>query len=307
MVGFGCQECLPESASLAILTRMNPKAGPAALTDRNFGNHPLRILLVGAHPDDAEIKAGGTTALWTDRGHQVKIVSLTDGRYGHHENDPDSLVFRRKREAAESAQILGATDLVLNNRDGALEAGIRQREEMVTLIREWKADIVITHRPNDYHADHRYTGILVQDASFLVTVPHFVPEVRRLERMPIFFYFQDTFQKPNPFQADVVVDIDSVVGRKMDCYRAMPSQFLEWLPWIGGYADEVPEGEEGQRAFIERRFLSRDVATADRFRENLVATYGRERGETIRRAEAFELCEYGRQPDPAELRELFHF
>jgi LmbE family N-acetylglucosaminyl deacetylase len=288
---------------------MNLKAGPAIPTFRTLGDRPLRILLVGAHPDDGEVKAAGTTALWTDRGHQVKIVSLTDGRYGHHENDPDSLVFRRKREAAESAKILGATELVLNNRDGALEAGIRQREEVVSLIREWKADIVITHRPNDYHADHRYTSILVQDASFLVTVPNFVPEVPRLEVMPVFLYFQDTFRKPYSFQPDVMVDIDSVVGRKLDCYQAMPSQFLEWLPWVAGFAGEIPEGEsaEARENFIKRRFLVRDEAVADRFREELIATYGRERGEKVRRAEAFELCEYGSQPDPAELRGLFPF
>src|SRR5687768_18217258 len=62
-------------------------------------------------------------------------------------------------------------------------------------IREWKADLVMAHRPNDYHPDHRYTGILVQDAAYMVTVPSFCPDVPALEHNPVFMYFTDNFQK----------------------------------------------------------------------------------------------------------------
>ncbi len=284
---------------------MNRETGLSVPLYRTLRDRPLRILLIGAHPDDGEVKAAGTVALWTDQGHEVKIVSVTDGRCGHHEMDPDSLVQRRKQETLASAKILGATDLVLDFPDAALEAGIAERKEIVRIIREFRADMVITHRPNDYHADHRYTSLLVQDASFLVTVPHFVPEAARLETMPIFLYFQDTFQFPAPFHPDVVVDIDSVVHRKTDSLHAMPSQFLEWLPWNAGISEEIPADGTAQKDFIRRHFQTRDEAVADRFRECLIETYGQERGAKVRAAEAYQLCEYGSRPNPEELRALF--
>jgi N-acetylglucosamine malate deacetylase 1 len=268
---------------------------------------PLQILIVGAHPDDGEVKAAGVSALWADCGHQVKIVSLTDGRCGHHEMGPSSLVERRKAEAQASARILGVTGEVLDNPDAALEAGIEQRKQVVQLIREWRADLVLTHRPNDYHADHRYTSLLVQDASFLVTVPHFVPEAPRLSHLPVFLYLQDNFQQPNPFRPDIVVDIDSVAERKLASFHAMPSQFLEWLPWNAGFPGEVPEGEAEEKEFIRRKFLSRDEAVAEKFRADLIAAYGEARGAGVRSAEAFQLCEYGSQPSAEELRKLFPF
>jgi N-acetylglucosamine malate deacetylase 1 len=270
-------------------------------------NRPLQILLIGAHPDDGEVKAAGTAALWSDLGHRVKIVSVTDGRCGHHEMPPEPLVARRRKEAEASARILGVTEEILPFPDAALLAGLEERKAIVRLIREWQADVVITHRPNDYHADHRYTSLLVQDASFLVTVPHFVPEIPRLPALPVFLYFQDAFQQPQPFRADVVVDIDSVADRKVDSFHAMPSQFLEWLPWNAGFPNEVPAGEEEQKQFIRNRFQCRDEAVAERFRQELIAAYGQAHGQQVRHAEAYQLCEYGSQPATNELKRLFPF
>lgn len=270
-------------------------------------NRPLRILIFGAHPDDGEVKAAGVCARWADLGHEVKIVSLTDGRCGHHEMDPAALVKRRKAEAEASARILGVTGEVLDNPDGSLEAGIEQRKQVVRLIREWKADLVLTHRPNDYHADHRYGSLLVQDASFLVTVPHFAPETPRLPALPVFLFLQDNFELPHPFRPDVVVDVDSVAERKLDALCAMASQFLEWLPWNAGFPEEVPEGKAEQREFVRRRFQSRDGVVADKYRRELKAAYGGTRGAEIRHAEAFQVCEYGGRPSAEELKKLFPF
>lgn len=286
---------------------MKGLTGIAIRSYRAPAERPLQILIVGAHPDDGEVKAGGVSALWADRGHEVKIVSLTDGRCGHHEMSPDELVTRRKAEAAASARILGVTGEVLDYPDAALEAGIEQRRQAVRLIREWGADLVLTHRPNDYHADHRYTSLLVQDASFLVTVPHFVPEVPRLSSLPVFLYLQDGFQQPNPFRPDIVVDVDSAADRKLASYHAMRSQFLEWLPWNAGFPGEVPQGEPAEREFIRDKFLFRDEGVAERFRPELLAKYGEERGRAVRYAEAFQLCEYGSHPSAEELGKLFPF
>ena len=267
-------------------------------------DRPFQILIIGAHPDDGEVKAGGSVALWAKKGHHVKIVSLTDGRCGHHEMSPDRLVERRRLEARQSAKILGVQEEILNNPDAALTSGIEQRKEVVRLIREWRADLVLTHRPNDYHADHRYGSLLVQDASYLVTVPHFLPEVPPLRQLPVFAFLQDNFQQPIPFQPEIAVDIDSVAEKKLDSLLAMPSQFLEWLPWNFDFLEKVPKNPEGQRQFVREVFLSRDEEVAKKHRDLLIEIYGK-RGESIRYAEAFQLCEYGSRPSQKELRKLF--
>ncbi len=270
-------------------------------------DRPLRILIIGAHPDDGEIKAGGVAALWADRGHCVKIVSVTDGRHGHHEQAPEQVAERRRVEAEASARVLGADGEVLANPDAELEAGVEQRKQLTRLIRDWRSDIVLTHRPNDYHVDHRTTSTLVQDASFLVTVPNFLPDSPRLAEMPVFLYFSDVFQQPRPFRPSVIVDTDSVADRKLAAFREIPSQFLEWLPWNSGFADEVPEDEEGKKEFLRSRFLVRDAAVAERFRQDLVKRYGPDRGEAVQYAEAFELGEYGSRPSAEELEKLCPF
>ena len=88
------------------------------------------------------------------------------------------------------------------------------REQIIREIRSWKADVVLAPRPNDYHPDHRYTGVLVQDAAYMVVVPNIVPDTPALRKNPTFFYYQDNFQRPNPFRPDVAVSLDEVIDRK---------------------------------------------------------------------------------------------
>jgi LmbE family N-acetylglucosaminyl deacetylase len=179
--------------------------------------------------------------------------------------------------------------------------------KITRLIREWQADVVLCHRPNDYHPDHRYTGILVQDAAFMVIVPHFAPDVPALEKNPVFLYYSDGFLKPNPFEADVAVDIDAVSGKKFDAIAALESQFCEWNPWLDGSLPEVPQGAAARRAYIEKGFGARFRPIADKHRDLLKERYGPEKGAAVKYAEAFEVCEYGTQPSPARLKELFPF
>jgi LmbE family N-acetylglucosaminyl deacetylase len=184
---------------------------------------------------------------------------------------------------------------------------LENRRTITRKIREWQADVVIAHRPNDYHPDHRYTGILIQDAAFMVIVPSFCPDVPALRKNPVFLYSEDSFRKPNPFAPDVVVPIDPVFDRKVAAIDALESQFYEWNPWLGGYLDEVPK-EKGERlAWTRARAQKRYGAIADRFRTLLTDALGPERGRDVKYAEAFEVCEYGTQPSKEELRRLFPF
>ncbi|MDR3635298.1 MAG: PIG-L family deacetylase [Isosphaeraceae bacterium] len=271
------------------------------------GFTPLRVIVFGAHPDDCELKAGGTAARWAKLGHKVKFVSVTNGDIGHHESTGDSLAKRRTAEVRRCAQILGITTEVLDNHDGELMPTLENRRTITRLIRNWQADLVLSPRTNDYHPDHRYTGILVQDAAFMVIVPAFCPEVPALRKNPVFMYLEDGFKKPNPFHADVVVPIDEVFEKKIACMDALASQFYEWNPWLFGYSEEVPKEPAARLPWIQKRFGDRFSATAVRFRKELVERLGEEKGRAVKYAEAFEVCEYGSQPSPEELMRLFPF
>jgi LmbE family N-acetylglucosaminyl deacetylase len=268
---------------------------------------PLRIIVFGAHPDDCELDAGGTAARWAQLGHKVKFVSVTNGDIGHHEMAGATLARRRTAEVQRCAAILGITTEVLDNHDGELMPTLENRKAIVRLIRSWKADLVIAPRPNDYHPDHRYTGILVQDAAFMVIVPGCCPDVPALRANPVFLYSEDGFKKPNPFTPDVVVPIDPVLDQKVACIDALESQFYEWNPWLFGYQDEVPAGKAERLQWTRKRTAERSGAIADGYRETLVEFLGEKRGKAVKAAEAFEVCEYGSQPTREDLLRLFPF
>lgn len=263
---------------------------------------PLRIIMIGAHPDDCDIKGGGTASLFVAMGHQVKFVSVTNGDAGHMEEGGGMLAKRRIAETQEVARRLGVEYDVLDNHDGELLPTLEIRLQIIRKIREWDADVVIAPRPNDYHPDHRYTGVLVQDAAYMVGVPNIAPDTPALDKNPVFLYFQDHFQKPNPFEPHVAIDISSVIDKKIDGMDAHESQFYEWLPWIGGYADEVPEDKAARKSWLKsKRFGSIN----DAVRESLEKWYGASRAAQVQYAEAFEVCEYGSQPSDEDLKKLF--
>ena len=296
---------MTRSAITAVLTLLVALLGGGSAPGQ--GDDPLRIIVFGAHPDDCELEAGGTAARWSKLGHKVKFVSTTNGDIGHHEIAGGTLARRRKAEVERCAEILGIETEVLDNHDGELLPTLENRRTITRLIRDWEADLVISHRPNDYHPDHRYTGILVQDAAFMVIVPNFCPDVPALRSNPVFMYTEDNFQKPNPFDPDVVVPIDPVLDRKVAAIDALGSQFYEWNPWLFGYLDEVPDDPDARMEWTRERALSRYGSVADRFRDDLVEHLGEQQGNAVQTAEAFEVCEYGTQPSPEDLERLFPF
>jgi LmbE family N-acetylglucosaminyl deacetylase len=268
----------------------------------------LRIICFGAHPDDCEIQVGGVGAMWAAQGHHVKFVSVTNGDIGHWRDAGGPLARRRTAEAAQADKILGVTSQVLDIHDGELLPTLENRRTITRLIRDWKADVVISHRPNDYHPDHRYTGVLVQDAAFMVTVPFFCPDVPYLKNNPVFLFYPDGFKKPNPFQPDIAVAIDSVIDKKLDALDAIESQFYE--SGASGSAELLPSEpakQQERRRQVRAGFDARSQGIAKRFRDKLAEWYGKEKAEQVKYAEAFEICEYGRHPDKAELQKLFPF
>jgi len=265
------------------------------------------LLVFGAHPDDCELTAAGLAALYASRGGRVCFVALTNGDAGHQSMGGAELARRRRDEARAAAAAVGAASIVLDNHDGALMPTLENRVELIRIIREFRPDLVLCPRPNDYHPDHRYTSILVQDASYMVTVPNVAAFSPRLERDPVVMYVSDRFRKPCPFEPDVVIDTTPVIDRKLEALHRHASQVYEWLAWHAGEAESVPRDESRRRAWLRERYDERLRGDADRFRDALVARYGPERGRAIAYAEAFEACEYGSPlTDEAKAR-LFPF
>ncbi len=263
----------------------------------------LRVIAFGAHPDDCDSKAGGLAAKYAAAGHLVKFVSVTNGDAGHYEQGGGVLAKRRRAEAQEAGRRIGIEYEVLDNHDGELLPTLEVRRQIIRKIREWRADIVLAPRPNDYHPDHRYTGVLVQDASFMVTVPNVVTDTPALRKNPVFLYFSDRFTRPQPFRPDIVVAIDDVFEKKVAMLDAHVSQMYEWLPWLDGTLDQVPKDPAARTKWLADQRSSRVLPE---WKQALEKWYGAQAA-SVQRAEAFEITEYGRQPDETEIRKLFPF
>lgn len=270
------------------------------------GETQLRIIVIGAHPDDAE-KVGGTMAKFIEMGHKVRLVSLTNGNAGHYEMGGGPLAQRRYQETQCSGRVIGAEYIVLDNDDGKLMPTLENREEVIRQIREFQADIVISPRPNDYHPDHRNTGLLVRDAAYMVTVPNIVPLVPHLMKNPVFMYMPDRFTEPTPFVPDIAVAIDDVIEKKIDMYNCHESQMYEWLPYNQGVLESVPSDPSQRREWLAETRGFRSSRPGDMYRELLIQLYGQENGSQVKQAEAFQVSEYGSQPSLEELKKLFPF
>jgi LmbE family N-acetylglucosaminyl deacetylase len=298
---------LSVAVALFAFTALGPHARPAAAAEGG-DDGKLRVVVFGAHPDDAEIRAGGVAAMWAEAGHHVELVSVTNGDIGHFAMAGGPLAQRRRAEVQMAGKILGTTSLVLDIHDGELEPTLENRRMLTRIIRRWNADVVIGHRPNDYHPDHRYVGVLMQDCAYMVGVPYFCPDTPPLAKNPLFLYSQDDFQRPNPFRGDIVVSLDKVIDKKIDALLALESQFVE-----GGAlgkpnpALKDPVEREKKRGQVRASFRHRFAATADKYRDKLIEVYGPAAGKQVHYAEAFEICEYGRRPNAAELSQLFPF
>ena len=264
----------------------------------------LRIVIFGAHPDDPD-KAGGTAFRWLQMGYDVLMVSVTNGDAGHQTIKAKELAKIRREEARKAGEVIGVRYITLNNHDGQLMPTYENRLQIIKIIREQKADVVICPRPYDYHPDHRYTSVLVLDAAYMVTVPTILPKVPIVEKNPVFLFMSDGFIHPEPFKADVCIDIDDVIEKKMDMYHQHKSQMYEWLPYNRGELSQVPVSDADRRAWLgENRKKASD---ANPYREKLIELYGIERGSKIEFCEAFQDSGYGTKLTKENINYYFPF
>jgi len=256
-------------------------------------NKPVRIIVFGAHPDDCDIVAGGSAILWQKLGCSVKFVSMTNGDAGHQSMGGGVLAKRRMSEANEAGKRFGVEYAVMDNHDGELQPSLENRLKVIREIRNWKADIVIAPPPDDYHPDHRYTSILVQDASYLVIVPNIAPDTPPLRQNPVFLY-------PGFSTPEIAVDIDAVFDQKIYAMSAHESQFIEWLPWTQGKLDQVPADKDERLKFVAKRFgpLSEPV------KECLRKWYGETYANKVEHAETFRFAPFSSHPDEEAIKNL---
>ena len=267
----------------------------------------LRLLILGAHPDDPEFHAGGLAAIYREAGHVVKMVSVSDGQSGHFRISGKKLADIRREEARLAGETIGATYEVWNNPDGRLLPTIELREQIIRELRTFGPDLVLTHRLNDYHPDHRAVGQAVQDASYLVTVPPICPETPILRRDPVVAYLPDLFTRPAPLRADVVLDVTDRMETIVQMLARHQSQFFEWIPYNERQLESVPENAADRLPWLQSWFAGKIAPRAERNRERLVAQYGSDRGGRIEFCEVFEISEYAAPLDPAARKRLFWF
>ncbi len=268
-------------------------------------NRPLRILVIGAHPDDCELKAGGICALYRQAGHEVTFVSVSCGNAGHHRLKPRELAEVRKAEAEAVARLMGIRYIIMGQNDGEILPTLELRQKMIALIRREQPDLVLTHRPNDYHPDHRGTSQVVADAAYLLIVPNIVPEVPALRENPVIMYLSDNFQKPTPFEPAVVVDVTPVFESILDQLACHACQFGQWLPYTM-LKPEV-EGAAAIRQAAQDFYEGFNGPLASRFHKEIEATYGPEKAGQVQFIEAFEPCEYGAPLTAEAKKQLFPF
>ena len=254
-------------------------------------------MFVGAHPDDADIEFGGTAILLKDLGHDVVFVSVTVGSAGHQSMERKALAERRYAETQKVAKHLGITYIVMDVPDGELVADLPTRHKLIRVIRQHKPDVIVSPRPNDYHPDHRAAGQLVQDCSFLLTVPLVCPDAPRLESNPYIFFNQDGFRKPTEIQPDVLIDTSSVIDRKMQSLALHESQIFEWLSFINHFKDDTPKPTDDYLDWMKCHWG--DPGHPSRFAGLL--------NNSSQYIEVLECCEYGSEVTPEIAKELFPF
>lgn len=286
----------------------------------------LKVLMIGAHLDDNDFCGGGTSLKYIKAGHKVQFLSMCNGCFGHHVNTPEEIAKRRYNEAQKVAKLAGLKYDVWEINDCELMADLETRKRLVRYIREFNPDIIFSHRTNDYHADHRNAALLVQDASYLLIVPNFCPEVKAMKEMPVIMHFEDPFTNP-PFVPNVVISTDDVIDKKYMMYDCHESQIYEWLPYTHGELEQVPLGKKERLEWYRNPVLPRDriltveelqpyktknyseyreAIMASKYRDMLIERYG-DKGKTLLFAEAFQLSEYGKSLDEENIKRLFPF
>ena len=284
----------------------------------------MNILMIAAHPDDNDFRCAGLALKYLKDGHRVRFLSMLNGEGGHQSMGPKEISARRRNEVEAVIQSTGLEYDVWDIPDCTIMADLPTRERLIRYIREFNPDVITCHRTNDYHADHRNSALLVQDAAYLLIVPNYLSDTPAMRQTPVILYNEDAFKNP-PFTPEIVIDIDDVVEEKFKMADKHVSQVYEWLPYTRGEQDQVPQDPAARYEWLKgdmitadtpdevvingglRGYRRRYALPAALHRKQLIARYGEERGSKVRFAEAYQVSEYGRKLTPELEKQLFPY
>ena len=224
-------------------------------------------------------------------------------RRGHQSEGGGMLAARRRAEAREAGQRVGIDYVVLDNHDGELVPSLKSGTADPPDPR-WKADFVLSPRPNDYHPDHRYTGVLVQDAAFMVTVPNVASDTPPLRRIRSSSTTRIASRSRSPSRRTSRWPSTTPSRRRSPCSTRTCRSSTSGCPWHDGTLDQVPKDADGAQG------LAVESAGESAARQPCAPHWRSFTGRTARQnqnAEAFEICEYGRRPNAEEISGSFRF
>jgi LmbE family N-acetylglucosaminyl deacetylase len=262
---------------------------------------PQRVMIIGAHPDDADIVCGCTAAKLVAKGARVKFVAVCNGNIGHHIYSREKTAAVRRQETLNAAKVLGLDSYdIYGYGDARVPNDFEARELVARKIQEFEPDIIITHRDCDYHVDHRTVGTLVKDCGYMLGCPHWIEGSKPLRRRPLILLMRDNFTVPRVMRPDILIDAEPYIGKWCDALDCQVSQFYEWLAWDKGVEAEVKAiGDRkvniaARNAYLMKYWGVRKVYDANRFADAWREQYP---GRAVpKMVEAYEISEYGRPP-----------
>ena len=260
-----------------------------------------RVMVIGAHPDDADIQCGCTTARLVAKGARVKFVAVCNGCVGHHRMNRKETAAVRRQETLNAAKVWGLDSYdIYGYEDAGVPYDIPTREVIARKIQEFEPDIIITHRDCDYHVDHRTVGMHVKDCGYMLGCPHWIEGSKALRRRPLILLMRDDFTVPRVMRPDILVDADPFIDKWCDALDCQVSQFYEWLAWDEGIEDEVKalgnraENITARNDYLKRHWALKKIRDAARFADEWGKQYP---GRAVpKMLEAYEISEYGRPP-----------
>jgi len=253
----------------------------------------LKVLAIGAHPDDVEFTCAGTLALLAERGCSIVIATLSSGDLGSVELSPLEISAVRRREAERSAAIIGAIYCCLNFHDFGIYVDDQANRRVTELLRSARPDVVFAPSPQDYMADHENTSALVRNACFYASVPHYTTQLEigaatPTEQIPVLYYCDPvggTDFLGHPIRPTLLVDISETIDIKSQMLACHESQ-REWLRHQHGVDQYIEE----MRAWAVERGRLAGWNFAEGFRQHLGHPYpnvdvlGTLLGESVQRA-----------------------
>ncbi len=202
----------------------------------------MNILAIGAHPDDIEINCAGTLAKYAAQGHKIFIATATNGNIGSATLPKDEIGAIRKKEAAKSASIIGAEYICLDYDDELFYEDVSVRMKFINLVRHCKADVILTHNPQDYNPDHMLTSKIINDIQVMIPIAKLETEEPPYPTLPVIYYFEPA--KGMGFIPTDYVDITDYFETKKKMFLCHESQ-QAWM------ADNYAGYGSGEDVFTE--------------------------------------------------------